>query len=150
MFARPAAGHNESVETPGPPRLTCGIVLHTWEDECRIAAAGHSACVRYAPLFPAPRRERVLPGHLVAVAAAADSAVVVWRWYDAVVLASDAAAVRLWEPPTVRSVPGAAGRGSTGKPRSAPLPVNREDGARVRMASWATMIVPPHGGRCTG
>ncbi len=86
------------METPVPPRLTCGIVLHTGEDECRIAAAGHSASVRYAPLFPAPRRERVLPGHLVAVAAAAGAAVVVWRWYDAVVLASDAAAVRLWEP----------------------------------------------------
>jgi hypothetical protein len=54
--------------------------------------------VHYAPQFPAPRRERVLPGHLVAIAAAADAAVVVWRWYDAVVLDSDQDHVCLWEP----------------------------------------------------
>ena len=39
------------------------------------------------------------PGHLVAVAGAADGAqVVVWRWYDAVVLGEEAGLVRLWEP----------------------------------------------------
>jgi hypothetical protein len=54
--------------------------------------------VRYAPQFPAPRRERVLPGHLVAIAATDHTAVVVWRWYDAVVLDSDPDSVRLWEP----------------------------------------------------
>lgn len=56
------------------------------------------ASVRYAPQFPGPRRERVLPGHLVAIAEAASAAVVVWRWYDAVVLGSDTGSVRLWEP----------------------------------------------------
>jgi hypothetical protein len=40
----------------------------------------------------------VLPGHLVAIAEAAGAAVVVWRWYDAVVLGSDAGTVWLWEP----------------------------------------------------
>jgi hypothetical protein len=34
----------------------------------------------------------------VAIAATDDSAVVVWRWYDAVVLESDQDSVRLWEP----------------------------------------------------
>ncbi len=80
------------------PRLHCGIVLRSDEDACQIAAGGKVASVSYAPQFPAPRRERVLPGHLVAVAEAAGVAVVVWRWYDAVVLASDDGAVRLWEP----------------------------------------------------
>jgi hypothetical protein len=81
------------------PRLRCGIVLRSEEDACQVLAGGKTASVRYAPQFPGPRRERVLPGHLVAVAEAAGvSGVVVWRWYDAVVLGSDAASVRLWEP----------------------------------------------------
>jgi hypothetical protein len=44
--------------------------------------------------------ERVLPGHLVAVATAPHGrTVVVWRWYDAVVLGrGDDGSVRLWEP----------------------------------------------------
>jgi hypothetical protein len=41
----------------------------------------------------------VSPGHLVAVAAAADGAeAVVWRWYDAVILGEEDGLVRLWEP----------------------------------------------------
>ncbi len=80
------------------PRLRCGIVLRSDEDTCHVVAGGTIASVRYAPQFPAPRRERVLPGHLVAIAEASGAAVVVWRWYDAVVLGSDAGAVRLWEP----------------------------------------------------
>jgi hypothetical protein len=83
--------------TAAPP-LHCGIVLGSAEDVCLIQARGTAVSVRYAAQFPAPRRERVLPGHLVAVATARGTAVVVWRWYDAVVLGSDAASVRLWEP----------------------------------------------------
>ena len=79
-------------------RLRCGIVLHSDEDVCQVVAGAGLASVRYAPQFPGPRRERVLPGHLVAVAESALAAVVVWRWYDAVVLGSDAESVRLWEP----------------------------------------------------
>ena len=80
------------------PRLRRGIVLRSEEDACAVVADGAIASVRYAPQFPAPRRERVLPGHLVAIAEAAGAAVVVWRWYDAVVLGSDPGSVRLWEP----------------------------------------------------
>jgi surface antigen len=70
-------------------RLRCGIVLRAEEDACQILAGGQVVSVRYASQFPAPRREPVLPGHLVAVAGAPGvSAVVVWRWYDAVVLGS--------------------------------------------------------------
>ena len=81
-----------------PPRLRCGIVLRTDEDACQVVTGAEIAAVRYAPQFPGPRRERVLPGHLVAIAEAAGAAVVVWRWYDAVVLGSAAGSVRLWEP----------------------------------------------------
>jgi hypothetical protein len=80
-------------------RLRCGIVLRAEEDACQILAGGQVVSVRYASQFPAPRRERVLPGHLVAVAGEPGvSAVVVWRWYDAVVLGSEPGSVRLWEP----------------------------------------------------
>src|SRR5690554_2086555 len=46
------------------------------------------------------RGKRVSPGHLVAVATGPSGAdVAVWRWYDAVVLASeDDGSARLWEP----------------------------------------------------
>lgn len=81
------------------PRLHCGIVLRSEEDACEVLAEGTSASVRYAPQVPSPRRERVLPGHLVAVAEAPGvPGAVVWRWYDAVVLGSDGDSVRLWEP----------------------------------------------------
>ena len=80
------------------PRLRCGIVLGSEEDACQVLAGDEIVSVRYAPQFPAPRRERVLPGHLVAVAEIPGASVVVWRWYDAVVLGSDAESVRLWEP----------------------------------------------------
>ena len=74
-------------------------MLRSEEDACQVLAEGKTFSVRYAPQFPAPRRERVLPGHLVAVAEAPGvSGVVIWRWYDAVVLGSDGGTVQLWEP----------------------------------------------------
>ena len=47
----------------------------------------------FASFFPTPRVERVLPGHLVAVIAD----LVVWRWFDAVVVDAQGDQVRLWE-----------------------------------------------------
>ena len=80
-------------------RLRCGIVLRVQEDTCQVLRAGRSSSVRFAAAFPSPRTERVSPGHLVAVATAADGAeAVVWRWYDAVVLGQEAGLIRLWEP----------------------------------------------------
>jgi hypothetical protein len=51
-------------------------------------------------MFPSPRAERVSPGHLVALAMGPDGTdVVVWRWYDTVVLGTENdGSVRLWEP----------------------------------------------------
>jgi hypothetical protein len=81
------------------PRLRCGIVLRSGEDACQVLAAGQVVSIRYASQFPPPRRERVSPGHLVAVAEVpGGSDAVVWRWYDAVVLGGEAGSVRLWEP----------------------------------------------------
>jgi hypothetical protein len=74
-------------------------VLRAGEDACQVLARGQVVSVGYASQFPAPRRERVLPGHLVAVAEIPGGLdAVVWRWYDAVVLGSEAGSVRLWEP----------------------------------------------------
>jgi hypothetical protein len=84
---------------PAATRLHCGIVLRVQEDTCQIRRAGRSSSVRFAAPFPSPRTGRVSPGHLVGVATAADGAeLVVWRWYDAVVLGEEAGLIRLWEP----------------------------------------------------
>ena len=74
-------------------------MLSVDEDGCQVLAEGQVASVRYAPQFPTPRKERVSPGHLVAIAEILDGpGVVLWRWYDAVVLGDEAEGVRLWEP----------------------------------------------------
>lgn len=81
-----------------PARLRCGIVVRVREDACEVVREGQLSSVRYATLFPSPRTERVSPGHLVAIATAPDgTGVVVWRWYDAVVVAEEAGLIRLWE-----------------------------------------------------
>ena len=81
------------------PRLHCGIVLRVEEDVCQVLTGGQVVSVRYASQFPRPRTGRVSPGHLVAVAEVpGGSDTVVWRWYDAVVLGSEAGSIRLWEP----------------------------------------------------
>jgi hypothetical protein len=51
-------------------------------------------------MVPSPRVERVSPGHLVALATGPNGIeVVVWRWYDTVVIGTeDDGSVRLWEP----------------------------------------------------
>jgi len=91
---------NASVnDAPLSARLSRGIVLRAQEDRCEIISGGRHRSVRYAAAFPSPRTERVSPGHLVAVAAAPNgSEVVIWRWYDAVVLEQATDLIRLWEP----------------------------------------------------
>ncbi len=79
--------------------LRCGIVLSVQEDACQIIGGSKLSDVRYATAFPSPRAERVLPGHLVAVATRQDGTeAVVFRWYDAVVLGEESGLIRLWEP----------------------------------------------------
>lgn len=80
-------------------RLHCGVVLRVREDECEVLRGGRLRLVRYAPMFPSPRTERVRPGNLVAMTTASDGIeTVLWRWYDAVVLGDEDEAIRLWEP----------------------------------------------------
>lgn len=83
-----------------PTRLRCAVALGVAEDACEVWTKGRVVAVRFAPRFPRPRTERVSPGNLVAVATAPDGAeVVVWRWYDAVVLSrAESGSIRLWEP----------------------------------------------------
>lgn len=94
-----AANEGSADRSPASARLRCGIVLRVQEEGCQLLRAGQLSAARFASAFPSPRTERVSPGHLAAVAVAADGAeVVVWRWYDAVVLGDEAGLVRLWEP----------------------------------------------------
>jgi len=80
-------------------RLRRGIVLRSEEDACEVLIEGRPRWAQYARAFPTPRVERVSPGHLVALATAADATpVVVFRWYDAVVLEAAGDQVRMWEP----------------------------------------------------
>jgi hypothetical protein len=83
-----------------PYRLRTARVIRVREHACDIWSDGDVSPAGFAPMFPSPRVERVSPGHLVAVASGPDDAeVVVWRWYDAVVLGTeDDGSVRLWEP----------------------------------------------------
>jgi len=84
---------------PDARRLRAAIVLGTTEDECTVVADDMQRIVPYAPHFPRPRAERVSPGNLVAVATDGDdSEVVVWRWFDAMVLAPSGPETTLWEP----------------------------------------------------
>lgn len=74
-------------------------MLGVREQDCTVATDEGMAVVGYAAPFPTPRTERVSPGHLVALAALPDGRrVVVWRWYDAVVVGRSGDQVRLWEP----------------------------------------------------
>jgi len=80
-------------------RLESALVVRVREDACEVFNDRRIHSVRYATQFSSPRIERVFPGHLVALATAPDGTeVVVWRWYDAVVLGTETGLIRMWEP----------------------------------------------------
>jgi len=80
-------------------RLESALVVRVRENACEVVKDRRLYSVRYATPFPSPRIERVSPGHLVALATAPDGTdVVVWRWYDAVVLGAETGLIRMWEP----------------------------------------------------
>ncbi len=83
-----------------PHHLRTARVVRVDEHACEVWSHGEVGSVGFAPMFPSPRVERVSPGHLVAVATGPNGTeVVVWRWYDTVVLGTeDDGSVRLWEP----------------------------------------------------
>lgn len=81
------------------PLVRCAIVLRVQEEACQVLGQEQVFSARYARQFPSPRTERVSPGHLVAITTRPDgSAVLIWRWYDAVVLGEESGLIRLWEP----------------------------------------------------
>jgi hypothetical protein len=80
-------------------RLESALVVRVRENACEVFNDRRLHSVRYATQFPSPRIERVSPGHLAALATAPDGTeVVVWRWYDAVVLGAETGLIRMWEP----------------------------------------------------
>jgi hypothetical protein len=79
--------------------LRLGVVLRAAEERCEVVGQGRTSALGYATFFPTPRAGRVSPGHLVAATAAPDGTeLVVWRWFDAVVLGEEGELLRLWEP----------------------------------------------------
>lgn len=107
---------NEFTSHDHAVRLHCAVVIRVSEEACEVLSGGRLRSVRYAPMFPSPRTDRVLPGHLVAIASEGIETVV-WRWYDAVVLGDERDAIKLWEPahgevlarPRAAYVPGLGG-----------------------------------------
>ncbi|MBE7190007.1 hypothetical protein [Jatrophihabitans endophyticus] len=79
--------------------LRSAVVARVTDEACVVLGADASVTARFAPQFPTPHVERVSPGHRVALALAPDGGeVVVWRWYDAVVVGTAGTDVLLWEP----------------------------------------------------
>lgn len=91
---------NDSTTHDHTPRaIRCAVALRVREDECDVLRDGRVHTVRFAPMFPSPRTERMQPGNLVAMTRDSDGTErVLWRWYDAVVLDEAPEGVRLWEP----------------------------------------------------
>jgi hypothetical protein len=89
-----------STSALAPTHLQTARVIRVDEHACDVWSHGAVRSLGFAPMFPSPRVERVSPGHLVAVATGPNGTdVVVWRWFDAVVLGTeDDGSVRLWEP----------------------------------------------------
>jgi hypothetical protein len=66
--------------------LHCATVVRPSEGGCQVLHEDQLAVVKYSAPFK-PRAERLTPGQLVAIASTPEgSQVVVWRWFDAVVL----------------------------------------------------------------
>ena len=74
------------------------VVLRPGEAGCEVSFGSETGFVRYAVPF-APRAETLTPGHLVAVTDRPGAgSLILWRWFDAVVLEQSGTEVRLWEP----------------------------------------------------
>ena len=81
-----------------PPALRLGVVLRPEADRCLVGLVTGPAVVTYGAPFRR-RAETLTPGHLLAVTDGVDGpSLVLWRWYDAVVLEQSEDGVRIWEP----------------------------------------------------
>ena len=74
------------------------VVLRPEAQRCQVSFGVETAFVEYGNPFGS-RAKTLTPGHLVALAARPGAtSLVIWRWYDAVVLEQSTRQVRLWEP----------------------------------------------------
>lgn len=82
------------------PALSTAVVLRVEDGSCAVSGPAGADTARFAPQFPTPHRERVWPGNLVALATGDDGrAVVLWRWFDVVVIgAAVDGRIAVWEP----------------------------------------------------
>jgi hypothetical protein len=80
--------------------IRTGVVLRVREDGCDVWVDSALETAGFVDRFPTPRTERVSPGHLVALRRQPDgSELIVWRWYDAVVLETNSdGSVLMYEP----------------------------------------------------
>lgn len=93
MLMSPAPDDDHSSE------LESAVVLRVEEHQCHVHSAGAVVVAEYAPQIPSPRVERLAPGNRVALASASGGRrIVLWRWFDAVIIGSEGDLVRLWEP----------------------------------------------------
>jgi hypothetical protein len=82
--------------TPPLPPLRTAVVVEPGADSCVVVSSHDRRTVGYAAPFGS-RAAELRPGQLVALAAG-EPELVVWRWFDAVVLAIGDGQVRLWKP----------------------------------------------------
>ena len=81
-----------------PLAARVAVVLRPGADRCEVSFGAETEFVAYGIPFSA-RANTLTPGHLVAVTTSLDAnSLVIWRWYDAVVLEQSAEEVLLWEP----------------------------------------------------
>lgn len=88
------------MDEPHDPSRTAraAVVLRPGEHRCEVSFGEETALVGYSAPF-GTRATSLTPGHLVAVAEGpAATYLLIWRWYDAVVVEQTADQVRLWEP----------------------------------------------------
>lgn len=84
--------------SPQPRSARLGVVLRPEEDRCLVGLTTGPAVVAYGAPFR-PRAATLTPGHLLAVTDPLEGpSLVLWRWYDAVVMEQSEDGVRLWEP----------------------------------------------------
>ena len=80
------------------PAARTAVVLRPAEQRCQVGFGVETAFVEYGTPF-GPRATTLPPGHLVALAGRPGAtSLVIWRWYDAVVLEQSARQVQLWGP----------------------------------------------------
>lgn len=81
---------------PALEPLTSGVVLRVSPDGCEVLRAGRVLRAGYSGAF-APRSANLAPGHLVALQPGQHNTLVVWRWFDAVVINVEGTRAQVWE-----------------------------------------------------